>query len=373
MLMGLWGWKVRLKRRTRISVGTSPVSVLNPSRLLIAGSVLTILSYIAFSIITRQTGGIIGFYSITGSYSLDWLGEEVIAVFFMTIFLNTGLVVLVFSFLLQPRMITGAMVLFALAPSIADIVILNRRSDVIYTVVAVLFPAFFVRNWAPSRSMVLIGLLLGMLVVFGFPVIRGTLLIGAERQVDFFEAFEQALFYDVLGGGTHKEFNNSIGLVASADWLFEFGLGANTWNSWVTTTIPRTFFGEEIKTFLQFDSVSFFDLGSRAFGWVPVWFQSRSAAALMFVEFWYFGSLIFFLVGYYIAHLFSGARTGRIDLQMKYTAIMLFLPHWIAVGFYKAPRNMIATLLILGAVVAYARVRKRNKPSVLSRLPVDLV
>ena len=84
VIMGFLGWNTR-KREAQIKVEPTQMS---PHRLMIAGTILTLSGLLAFAIITRQTGGVVGYYSVGGSYALDWLGSEVIAVFFMEIFLK---------------------------------------------------------------------------------------------------------------------------------------------------------------------------------------------------------------------------------------------------------------------------------------------
>ncbi|MGM0583329.1 MAG: hypothetical protein ACQEUZ_01585 [Pseudomonadota bacterium] len=363
VLMGIWGWRARLggkKIGPEISAGNFNV---HPRRLMVSGSVLTLLGIAAFFLITSQTGGIIGYYSIGGSYALDWRGSEVIASFFMLVFLNLGAIILLFSFFLRPALLTAIMALIALAPTIADIVILNRRGDVVNLAISVMAPAFFVRNWVPSRSLILGGAVVGMFVVFTFPVIRGAFLIGAKQDVNILEAFHVALFDQVLGGTTHKEFNNSIGIVASTDQVGSLGYGAFMWNSWIKTSIPRTLFGQDAKDFLSFTDVSLDNISEQAYGWTPVWYQSRSAAALLFADFWYFGCLLFYGMGHAFAAMFSGMRNGDIARQIQYSAFLLLLPHWIAEGFYKAPRNIIMTIFILGIVMAYARASRLRRGS----------
>lgn len=354
VLMGAWGWHARMAL-SEGEVPAAPVPPLDPFRLMIAGSVLTVMGLTAFLYIARQTGGIIAYYSVGGSYALDWLGGEVIAVFFSQAFLNSGLIILMFSFFLQPRLSTAVMACLAISPSLADILILSRRSDAIYVAISVFGPAYFVRNWAPSRRMIMIGFVLGLFIVFVFPVIRGTFVIGSQRDVNLVEAFQSAVMQGVLGGEQAKEFNNSVGIVGSTDRTGDFGLGAAHWNRWVSTTIPRTLLGQELKDFLSMQEFSLADIGMRSFGWQPVWYQSQTAAAMLFADFWYFGCLAFYLIGHWFAGMFARAQLGNLVDQIRYTTLVLLLPHWVAVGFYKAPRNIILTLIIIAIVTAFAR------------------
>ena len=363
VLMGVWGWKARVAKWRSLSLSTYDLGQqYSPRRLMISGAVLTVIGLMSFISITRQTGGIIGYYSVDGNYGLDWIGSEVIAVFFMQAFLNLAVIVLFFSYYMRPRFITAAIICVALAPYVADIVILNRRSSLIFLVISVFAPAYFVRGWAPRRKMVALACVLGMFVVFTFPVIRGVFVLGGTREaVNVVGAFKQELFEGVLGGNTHKEFNNSIGIVASSDRLGEFGYGAITWNSWVKTSLPRSLLGQSIKDALSFEGGSFAEIGARAYNWVPVWFQSRSAAAILFADFWYLGCLVFFGIGYWFGRLYIIALRGNISGQMFYCAMVLLLPHWVAVGLYKAPRNVLLALILLGIVRGYAKLHKREK------------
>lgn len=356
VLFGAWGWN------RSMSVKTAPVqreSITNPEALFVAGTIFTIVAWASFLYIAQLTGGIVQYYSVGGNYALDWLGSEVIAAFFVKIFSNVGIVALMFSFVQRPHWLTATVALIAVAPSLGDIIFLNRRSDVIYLALSTLGPAFFVRRWAPSRSAVLLALVGGMFVVFTFPVIRGAFLIGADVSVDVGDAFQTAIFDDVLGGNVHKEFNNSIGIIASSDYTGTFGFGAGVWNSWVQTTVPRSILGPAIKEFLSFEAFSFPEIGMKAFGWIPVWYQSRSVAALLFADFWYFGAIVFLFFGGIFGRVYRVAIAGSTVAQIWYCNIALLLPHWVATGFWKAPRDLLLTFILIKVIELMARSWKK--------------
>lgn len=347
VVMTALGWRVGISKPVpSVRTRRDP----SPEKLRFWGILYTTFGWIAFVFVARQSGGIVAHYSVGGNYNLDWLGGEVIASFFNMVLLNVGVVLLTFSALLRPRWITLVALIVAVLPSVGDVVLLNRRSDAIYLGLALSAPAFFVRNWTPSRATLLVAAVAGMFVVFVFPVIRGAFLIGAESNVNVVEAFRGALFNDVLGGEHQKEFNNSIGVVASADRTLDFGMGRNLWNLWVQTTIPRTFLGQEIKEALKFDGVGFAVIGERAYNWLPIPWHSYSATAMLFYDFWYIGSLAFFWIGHVMAKLFKKAYSGALTAQLAYVSVMLLTPHWVSVGFAKAPRDLALTFLLLTAL-----------------------
>lgn len=373
LVMGVLGWRVGISKPVAKSRKRRDPS---PEKLLYWGILFTILGWLSFMYVTRQSGGILAHYSIGGNYNLDWLGGEVIASFFKRGLFNVGIVLLAFSALLRPRWITIGALVVAVLPSVGDVVLLNRRSDAIYLGIALAGPAFFVRKWVPSRATMLVVAVAGMFVVFTFPVIRGAFLIGAESNINIVDAFRVALFNDVLGGEHRKEFNNSIGVIASADRTGDFGMGRNLWNMWVQTTIPRTFLGQEIKEALKFEGVGFAEIGQRAYGWLPVQWHSYSSTAMLFYEFWYFGSLVFFGIGHVLAKFYQKARSGSLKAKLTYVSVLLLAPHWISVGFAKTPRDLALMFLLLMALSFVVKSQGRSPahfyPRPASRIEAEL-
>jgi hypothetical protein len=354
LVLGTIGWRVGLSRPV---VGVRQENDIRPQALLIWGVVFMILGWTSFLYVTQQSGGIVAHYSVDGNYQLDWLGDEVIASFFEKISFNISIVLLMF---LRPKILGFLVLILAILPTVGDIVLLNRRSDVVYLIIAVAVPLFLVRNWVPSRATMLVMAVIGLFVVFTFPVIRGTFLIGSQQSVDIAEAFRTALFESVLGGEVQKEFNNSVGVIASVDRLADFGYGRNMWNLWVQTTVPRSILGPEIKQFLTFENVGFAETGMKAYRWAPQWFQSYSSAAMLFYDFWYFGALIFFFIGHYFGKYYLRIKLGSLSAKITYVAILLLVPHWISVGFAKAPRDIALTLLMF-ALMRLADGRRRRE------------
>ena len=353
VIAGAVGWSAyspqELHRRQRLSAQEK--TQLDVEKLFLLGGVFSAISIASFIYVASLSGGIMSYYSVTGAYELDWMGIEVLLAFAQKIFGNLGLIALAFAFFRKPNLLHGAVMAFAMLPNIGDIIFLNRRSDFIYTGLALATSLYFARHWRPSRSLVMAGAIASAAVVFVFPVIRGTYLIGADDLKDPRAAEERGIMevisQDVLGGEGQKEFNNSIGMVASYDKTGRFGYGAQTWNHWVRTSIPRTFFGDTIKSSLMMPSGKVETVTNDAYGWEPVWYMSRSLAANLFVEFWYLGAIAFFVMGRVFRIMFEKAKSGDQLAQLSYIAYSLLVPHWIATGFEKLPRDVLATMMLM--------------------------
>lgn len=365
VLMGAWGWASGPRASAATRKG-APRRI-STQWILFWGTVYTLGAMACWLYIASLTGGLARYYSIDGAYQLDWIGIEVIVSFLRQLLSIVGTILIATALFRKPTPLRVTLLLIAIAPTVADIAILNRRSAVIYLAFSLALPLFFVRRWVPPRNLLLAAMVVGACVVFVFPVVRGAFLFGSDKQID--RSITEIIMDDVFGGGGQKELNNSVVIIGAHATTGYFNFGGEIYNSWVKTSIPRTFVGESVKEGLTVETRSFASVTYDAYYWIPVWYQSISLAARIFASFWFLGSLVFFMMGYATRYLYSRAMASDELFQLYYMITILFVPHWIAIGLMKMPRDLLATAVLVQLVWLTGQLKTSRRATRLPQLP----
>lgn len=258
-------------------------------------------------------------------YGGAWTGVITIFVFFAA--LLTYALALSLSVLSRRIDITAILtVIFSLAFILHRVVIQGRREAAVQLV---LFLAIFIYlryKWLPSRAVQIMAIIVGAVFVTSVGDYRATMLdtstglnwTGAGlddiARIDFASNFDQS-----TRRVPSLELFNAVLTVAGSEDAPAFDLGLSFWNGFVHSYVPGQFIGAGLKADMMIDLRNVRDM--YGFQWHVGTTSTGFADA--FRSFWYFGSLLFFLIGRILRYWMYRAQNG--DL-LGVAMIMLLLP-----------------------------------------------
>lgn len=204
------------------------------------------------------------------------------------------------------------------------IILAGRRTVAVKAALIILIALWFARRFAPPRPLIAGGIILAMLFVTSIGHYRALTGTGAYGGIGgALPTWEALSSIDFLGnvkslaaeGAEAHELRNAIHDVAATQITGDYNLGKWYWNGFIFTAIPAQIVGRELK-----DSLTF-DLPNAAFDVYQ--FQALIGGTHTFVSdtfqsFWYFGALVFFLIGRMMSALYHAAMNGHTFAQVAY-------------------------------------------------------
>lgn len=321
------------------------------SRLLAAGYVLSLFGAFFFLKVTslaqeatELTGGL-------------WTGPITIYAFFAsTLSIGTAIAATVYA----RKQTVSSLVLLLLGISFVlhRVAINGRREDAVSLFILILFLVYFRWRWVPPRWSVFAVIAAGTLFVASIGDYRGiTLQVQAARQSGF--SFAAIADINFVGNFTQSFRNNQGGELLNAAMIIEgversgkLDLGLSLWNHLIHSYVPGQLVGYELKNALTFPlaNVAVEEMGHR--------FRTGTTLTGMaesFRSFWYFGILVFFLIGIIMSRWFKSAMRGNIAAQIM--IIMITPKSLIAIthGTNAFLSEFIALAVFLGPALFFAR------------------
>lgn len=333
--------------------------VFSDQRILGAGVALYAMGFYANYLLASLAGGFVKQFSAGGHYALEWSGLPVAYVFFGQ-FIYPGLLFVCLALFHRPTVFRGAVfLLFSLYP-IATTVFLGRRSMTAYLLLIVFLSLFFIRRWAPPKSIVFAGFLAIALFVVIAPQYRTVTQYGLNLE-QLKEIQVENSIDDIISGKSYVEYDALV--VSSALMNAEglYGLGTNFYNATIAQLVPRQLVGQEFKSSLTFNLWGEAASTERRYYWVTPYGSNPTGVANAFAEFWFFGALIYYFGGVVVRHLWQNAlcRTNH-GAQIWYVMISLLVPISVIGSLYIIPGQLLTLYFFITPMLIYARVRHPN-------------
>nr|WP_298931693.1 hypothetical protein [uncultured Erythrobacter sp.] len=301
-LLGLSGYA--LGGRGKVKMRAAPSGLQPPNEreiryMHIASIVLAGMSFIAFFALASLTGGIEAYIFYSGSYSLEWRGLPVYLIFVVRLIYASIVIQLWLWVRTKRQRHLRWAVLFAVIPLI-NIIFIFRRSEVIKLGV---FVGYFLTNYryiSIGRIPAFLGLV-GMYGVFKiFPFLRNE----AGKQLEMNELVDKA-----LDRKSYEDTEIASGLFriyqSMETGMFEYG--AIFYNAVIGQFVPAGLVGAATKSALMLPRIEYVDSSFSAFRF----YLSPMGFAQAYQQFWLFGGLIFFALGYLMARLESRRFENR--------------------------------------------------------------
>lgn len=317
---------------------------IDDNKLLKAAIVLAIVGWV-FGILTGIAAA-----ELTGL----WTGPATIYVFFAQV-IYLAFSIFLFRLLKQPSLINFWGTFITIIPIIQTVLGGRRQPTVTFLViVGVIF--WIVRRLAPPRWLVAILLVSGIYLIPVIGNLRGgfwTLLFNQDWTT-LTSASQDAL--DSVLEGEVLELRNAAVAMDVTQYTGQYQWGVGFWNNLVFQYVPRQILGEGFKNSLMLNAGAEITNASQLLGYEWSLGSTITGIGDSYVQFGYFGSLSFALIGYLFKTLWV-ASIERKSVVSLLLMIGLISPAMIGVthGIGRFLQEFVFQVAVVSIVAYYTR------------------
>lgn len=320
---------------------------LNQRRLFEAGLILLSISYACNFVLSRITIQV----TATGT----WTGPATILVFFAQV-IYIAFTIFLLRFLQKPSIANVVWVALASIQPLNDIILVGRRQPTMTFLIIIGLCFWLVRRSMPPRWVFIIAVTALVYVIPLVGELRGDfwMLIFQRDWQAIINASQQS--FDNLRDGEVLELRNAAVLMDAAEKSGQYGFGTGFWDRLVFQYVPGQIVGYEVKSSLQFNWTQY-DLGGM-YGYVMPTGTTPTGVGDSFVEFGYFGCLVFAL----IAYLFKSVWVPAVYLNSTVSQLLyigLLSPAMVGVthGIGRFLQEAVFQFIVVFWIRHYARVK----------------
>jgi hypothetical protein len=338
-------------------------------RIFLFGCLLCAIAFCAFHHLAQLCGGYLAYFSTQGAYSLHWRGRPVVFAFF-TKMIFPGLLLCLAAALNSRSAIKWIGVGMACVLPLANTIFLGRRQNTIVLLLVFAVTFYFAKRWTPPRAVSILAMILGSLMIIVAPAYRANTQLGADhsqlRHVDVRQRIE-----DKLQGRRTWVFENAVVQMAAVRRAGLYGMGRGLYNRSVTLLVPRLITGDQIKEKLLLPAPDHRDLTWRYYRWVTKYGTYSTGACDAFREFWFFGALVFFVLGRGFRALWNRAQLpGSVAAQLLYVSFCVTSMTSVVNNIGGIPAQFAFVVAFLYPIICLSRMDMgRTAPLSFSSLP----
>jgi hypothetical protein len=326
-------------------VGSRPYRMLdwkiNRKRLLISSAILSLGGAVFFFLISR----------LPEEVRLESLPSGIMVAYgFFAQMMTYGFAISALIYASTSSKPALAVLLFDLAMYADRIIVSARRGEMAVVLVILALAFWFRRGWVVPRSIV-VGL---MIVSVFFIYSTGDYREGAKEN-GILQTIGNINFKDnissILNNGG-PELELAVYQIEAADRRLAFDFGAFYWNVLVFNYVPAQIVGADIKQSLTVETEN---SALAEFGYEGMTGSTTTGVVDTFRSFWYFGSLVFFLISYILSRIYAAALSGNFVMQIFYLLLIVKGLHAIThnAGWFLTP--WLHMLIFLIPALIYAR------------------
>ncbi|MBE9166973.1 hypothetical protein IQ238_05285 [Pleurocapsales cyanobacterium LEGE 06147] len=319
---------------------------LDERKLFRAGIALMILGYF-FNFLLSIT-------NIQTAANSNWTGPATIYVFFAQV-IYIAFAIFLLQTLKYPTAKNIIYTILASIPLLSTIISAGRRQPTIIFLVIIGLSFWYARRFTPPRWLIILLIFLSIYIIPALGHLRGNfwnLVFSNDWQS--LSSSSQASLDSVLEGKT-LELRNAALLMDAATHTSRYGYGTGYWDSFIFQYVPGQILGYDFKESLQFKWGAY-NLGLYNYS-IPRG-STNTGIGDSFVEFDYFGCLIFAFIGFifkniWISSVYQKSVTSKLIYIGLLSPAMVGITHGTSRFFQEA----IFQLTFIGLVAYYSRVK----------------
>lgn len=323
-------------------------------RLFLGGIVLYAVGLWGAYELAQLSGGFIAQFTGGGFYSMEWRGAAVKYSFFSRL-VYPGFLLIFLSTLYRPSRYRWIIVCLCVVYPLALTVFAGRRSMTATLAVTILLSLFFAKHWAPSRLIFTTLLVLATAGVILGPAYRSRSQYGLNMQ-ELSQIDARGIISDTFSGERYAEFDMIVYGCAAANRSLAFECGLGFYNATIGALVPRQLVGEEFKSSLFLISKE--DVGQlmvRYYNWPIPYGTNPTGPFDAFKQFWFFGCLLYFVLGYVYRHLWAAAyQKANLGAQLWYVYTVLYIPSSIVGSWCGFAPTLLVALVFFGTILYLA-------------------
>lgn len=313
-----------------------------------ACSVIVVIGLIGFALMAREADGA----GLTG----EWSGV-ITFYYLLSQFILYGGAMAWLLFLHKRSNISLIIFVLMLLVAIPVVLYFARRGILFQVGFATLAGAYLVWKYTPPRTLVVAGILIGVLILNTAGNIRshierenGTLVSSLTSGA----AFDSA---NIFEENPAAEIKSALTDIEIARVSGDFEPFRALWNTIVLQYVPSFILGRDFKDTLRVDRQS--ETSIHRFEMIGA---TRTGFAEAYTGYWYFGVLIYIAIGIYQGRMWVRAKTGDIRYQYYYVIVM----NYSLLTITESISRFIATLPIIYGIgyvlFRYIEVKKYQAP-----------
>lgn len=157
------------------------------------------------------------------------------------------------------------------------------------------------------------------------------------------------------------EVRNAIHIIGAVNSSGNFDMGGSHWNNLIFRYVPSALVGGETKAalylggdWIRHPHDPLYREALQKYGYVPSPGSTVTGLADSYASFWFFGSLIFFLIAYSMRAMYDAAMDGSVGMGLMYVLCMLGALHAIPhhTGYYPARVIYVGIFLVPALMLA---------------------
>lgn len=314
------------------------------NKLLHGGIAFVLISYVFTFLISHYTG--------VDLYTRHWTGAATIFNFF-TGLIYPGLTIILLATCQQPSFAKIILTIWAAVLPLQSIIIYGRRESLAIFLFIIGLSFYFVCRYTPPKWLFIFLLTFALLII---PMTHSYRTISASGDWSKVEELKPVdSFQDYLKQGKYLELRNAALLMDGVVRIGKYEYGLNYWNGLVYNFLPGQLVGHKLKNYLQIKSPVYYYLQYLYNYKIPVG-STITGIADSFIQFDYFGSLFYLLLGYFFKNLWIAAKyRNSVVSQVLYCSLissaMLTITHQTS---HFLP-DLLFHFVFLGIVVSYSR------------------
>lgn len=241
--------------------------------------------------------------------------------------------------------------------SLSLMIFYGRRGVTAAFCFAIACALWFNRKWMLPRS-------LAVVVILGFAVYSAV--IGDYRRIMKDDSSDkinnikginvaEKLEEEGIRNDQCEELKNAAYIMAAYSKSGRYDLGVTFYNAIIGQYVPRQLVGEEFKKALM--GVTPDEVVKDEYNYSFTTGSCHTGVADVFASFWYFGSLVFFVIGYVMRRIWEGAERGYIVHQFLYVNMLALILGVFNGDIASFITPWIHILVFAGPVFVFARDR----------------
>lgn len=284
-----------------------------------------------------------------------WQGPATIYIFFANV-IYIAFAIFLLNALRKPTLRHLTLVALAAYPILQSIIFSGRRQPTITFLIVVGFSVWYVRRLLPPRWFFLIAVFGGLYLIPLIGYLRDDFweLVLSGNWTTILDLAQQS--FNHLMQGNILELRNAALNMDAAARTRQYGFGTGFWDEVVFQYVPGQIVGYEFKSSLQF-KLTEYNL-TQLYGYRVPPGATVTAIGDSFVQFDYFGCLIFAMMAYFYKHLWVSAVYQRSTFStLLYVGLIGSAMIGVTHGIGRFCQELVFQLIFVGLAARYARIR----------------
>lgn len=298
---------------------------LDNRKLYIAGTLLLVIGNLCFFLLSK--------IDIQRAANGNWTGPATILYFFCGL-TYVSLPIFLLKVLSRPNLINITLTVTAAFPILQQIIVFGRRQPTVTFLITIGLSLFLVKGYIPPRWVFITSIIIAAYIIPVMGQLRGdfwTLAFSGDFQTVI--STSQSGLNSVTEGKI-LELRNAALFMDASEQLNKYGYGTGFWDRLVFQFVPGQIVGFDVKDSLQLKLGTFGDLKD-LYGYTVPSGSTPTGIGDSFVEFSYFGCVIFALIGFLFKTLWvSSVYKNSILSSLLYISLispaMVSITHGVA-------------------------------------------